>query len=710
MVQRGLMKKLHVAFLWHMHQPYYKDDMQNEYKMPWVFLHAIKDYYELPYYLSKFNSVKATFNLVPSLIEQLEEYAKGFVNDEFLSCVQKETSLLTQNERIFLAETLFFANVKTMIHPFPRYVELYTKKNKYKELPNFASELDNSEIVDLEVLFLLSWCSNALRENSHLVQELIKKGRGFEEADKKALFTELFAFVASIIPFYATLQKEGKIEVATTPFYHPILPLLLDKNAAKEADNNALTPKIFADFKTDAIRHVEMSIAKYESVFGRRPTTFWPAEGSISNKALELLSKSGVRYIGADEDVLFKSIDSRYRFGIYKRYIVGKEDKIGVLFRDKALSDLIGFTYSNKDPKEAVFDFMSRLRELYNLINFEAVIPIILDGENAWEYYENNARDFFELLYAELEKSDWCDTLTFSEVFEKDDIETATIESIKPGSWIYGTFSTWMGHEEKNKAWELLSETKNAFEGAKDSLSEDVLAKARKELMVAEGSDWFWWYGDDHYTPQADEFDELFRKHLLNIYKLIAKEPPVNLFESINKTKAAKIKQKPKNYITPDVDGKMTDFYEWLGAGSIDLDAEFSAMDSSGFHFEKLFWGFDDEKICFAISGKFAELIDKGYDLHIELVGTQSIKITLPFSSKAHRMGCEESGVSGVIESAVGEVFEISLPKSCLECTCDMLLQASFEIQKQGKVIEKAPLYGSLQLEVNEKFLEDWYI
>jgi alpha-amylase/alpha-mannosidase (GH57 family) len=704
------MKKLHLAFLWHMHQPYYKDDMQNEYKMPWVFLHAIKDYYELPYYLSKFESVKATFNLVPSLIEQLEEYEKGYVNDLFLSSVQKDVASLTSAEIVFLAETLFFSNLKTMIHPFPRYMELYTKKSSYKELEKFALDLELSEILDLEVLFLLSWCSNALRENSLLVQELIKKGQRFTQSEKTELFRELFAFVGKVIPFYKQLQNQGKIEVSTTPYFHPILPLLLDKNAAKEADRNAETPKIFADFRSDATLHIETAIAKYESVFGVKPTTFWPSEGSISKEALELLSKLGVKYVGADEDVLFKSLESRYRFDIYKKYSVGNNHKIGVLFRDKSLSDLIGFTYSGKDAKEAVKDFMGRLKELYHSIGFEAVIPIILDGENAWEYYDNNAMDFFEELYRELDKSEWCETHTFSEVFENQNIESAHIDSIKPGSWIYGTFSTWMGHEEKNRAWELLSQTKIAFEEAKSTITPDVLSTAQKELMIAEGSDWFWWYGDDHYTPQADEFDELFRKHLLNIYKLIAVEPPVKLFESINKAKTARIKQKPKNYIMPDIDGKMTDFYEWLGAGSIALDAEFSAMDSSGFHFEKLFWGFDDENIYFAISGKFAELIDNGYDLCIELVGSRAIKVKVPFSSKHHRTDCVETGVKGCIESAVGEVFEIGLPKSCLECGCDMLLQASFEIQKNKKVIEKAPLYGSLQLEVNEKFLEDWYI
>ncbi len=711
MVERGVtMKKIRLAFLWHMHQPYYKDDMQNEYKMPWVFLHAIKDYYELPYYLSKFKSIKATFNLVPSLIEQLEEYEKGFINDSFLSSVKKEVSLLTPKEKLSLCETLFFANLKTMIHPLARYRQLHAKKTSYKDTQSFADSIGSDEILDLEVLFLLSWCSNALRENSTIVQNLIKKAQNFSEFDKAELFAELFAFLGKIIPFYKKLQDEGKIEVATTPFYHPILPLLLDKNAAKEADRNAQTPKIFANFRSDALVHVEMSIAKYEETFGKKPNTFWPSEGSVSKEVLELLSKAGVKYVGADEDVLFKSLESRYRFDIYKRYTVGKENTIGVLFRDKAISDLVGFTYSGKDAKESVADFIGRLKELYHSIGFEAVVPIILDGENAWEYYEHNAKDFFETLYMELEKLDWCETLTFSEVFAAKHIESSRIETIKPGSWIYGTFSTWMGHEEKNRAWELLSETKIAFDEVKGALDAASLKVAQKELMVAEGSDWFWWYGDDHYTPQANEFDELFRKHLLNVFRIIGKAPPARLFESINKTKAPKVKQKPKNYIAPIIDGKMTDFYEWLGAGSVDLDTEFSAMDSSGFHFEKLYWGFDEENIYFAISGKFAELIDSGYDLCVELVSSKAIKIKVPFSSKKYKMDCVEAGIGGYTQSSVGEVFELSLPKSCLECGCDKLLEASFEIQKSGKVIEKAPLYGSLQLEVNEKFLEDWYI
>lgn len=704
-------KKLHLAFLWHMHQPYYKDDTQNEYKMPWVFLHAIKDYYELPNYLAKFDGIKATFNLVPSLLEQLEEYQNGFVNDTFLSILKKDASILTAEEKEYLCDALFFSNLKTMIRPFPRYLELYTKKNSFKEKKEFAASLDESELIDLEVLFLLSWCSNALREESKIVSSLINKAKRYDAYDKDMLLKELFSFVAKIIPFYASLQKQGKIEIATTPFYHPILPLLLDKNAAKEADRNAITPKIFADFGDDATRHVEQAISKYESLFGKKPMTFWPAEGSISNEALSLLSRHGVLYVGADEDVLFKSLESKYRFNIYKKYTVGKEHKIGVLFRDKALSDLIGFAYSGKKPQEAAEDFILRLSEIHNSINFEAVVPIILDGENAWEYYDNNAKEFFQHLYEMIEKTEWCDTMTFSEVFSENTIEAASLESIRPGSWIYGTFSTWMGHEEKNRAWELLSDAKIAFESSKSELSDKEIEAARKELMIAEGSDWFWWYGDDHYTPLASQFDELFRKHLLIVYKIIGKEPPPKLYEAINKTKTTKIRQKPKNYIKPDIDGRITDFYEWLGAGSMDLSAELSTMDSSGFCFEKLYWGFDDENIYFAIVGKFLELIDKGYDLHIELVGTKAVSLTLPFSSKRRVVECVEGEeTKGFIESAVADVFEVSIPKSYLECGCDMLLQASFEIRKNSKIVERAPHYGSFELEVNEKFLEDWYI
>ena len=456
--------------------------------------------------------------------------------------------------------------------------------------------------------------------------------------------------------------------------------------------------------------HVKDAVSYYEGLFGAAPSTFWPAEGSVSVEALRLLSSNGVKHVGADEDVLFKSIEGRLRSNLYKKYYVGDDYKIGVLFRDKGLSDLLGFTYSNKNPKEAAADFISRLSQIKDTLSFNPVVPIILDGENAWEYYDNNAKDFFEALYEEIERADWCETLTFSEVFQKDDVESGYIEHIKPGSWIYGTFSTWMGHEEKNRGWELLSIAKNSYEAKKSMLAEEADKKAKKELMIAEGSDWFWWYGDDHYTPQADEFDELFRKHLINIYKIIGETPPQKMFEPICKVKTGKQRSKPKNYVSPTIDGQISDFYEWLGGGYVDLDADFSVMDSGGFHFEKLFWGFDDENIYFAIKGKFDELIDKGYELSIALTGSADVSFKLEFTRQSKTFSCIQNGTLQRVEWAVGDVFEISVPKGCLACGCDSLLQASFEIQKNSKTIERAPLYGSLGLEVNEKFLEDWYI
>lgn len=703
-------KKLYLAFMWHMHQPYYKDDISGEYKMPWVFLHAIKDYYELVRYIEKFSSIKATFNVVPSLLEQLREYESGFVNDSLLSLIKKHVSVLTVEEKKKLSTMLFYSNPKTMILPLKRYAELYDKKNSFKDSDDFALQISDDEMVDLQVLFLLSWCSNALREKSKIVTSMLSKGRGFGHPDKEDLLDELFGFVKTIIPYYGKMQKEGRIEVSTTPYYHPILPLLLDKNAAKEADRGAVTPKEFADFRSDAAMHVKDAVSYYEGLFGAAPSTFWPAEGSVSVEALRLLSSYGVKHVGADEDVLFKSIEGRLRSNLYKKYYVGDDYKMGVLFRDKGLSDLLGFTYSNKNPKEAAADFISRLSQIKDTLSFNPVVPIILDGENAWEYYDNNAKDFFEALYEEIERADWCETLTFSEVFQKDDVESGYIEHIKPGSWIYGTFSTWMGHEEKNRGWELLSIAKNSYEAKKSMLAEEADKKAKKELMIAEGSDWFWWYGDDHYTPQADEFDELFRKHLINIYKIIGETPPQKMFEPICKVKTGKQRSKPKNYVSPTIDGQISDFYEWLGGGYVDLDADFSVMDSGGFHFEKLFWGFDDENIYFAIKGKFDELIDKGYELSIALTGSADVSFKLEFTRQSKTFSCIQNGTLQRVEWAVGDVFEISVPKGCLACGCDSLLQASFEIQKNSKTIERAPLYGSLGLEVNEKFLEDWYI
>ncbi len=696
-----------------MHQPYYKDDMTGQYSMPWVFLHAIKDYYELPWMVEKYPKIKAVFNLVPSLLIQLREYENYDVNDKFLNGLRKPVASLGNDEKLYLVGNLFHSNLKTMIAPLPKYLELANKRSAFADVTEFAQWLPEQDLLDLEVLFLLSWCGNAIRQKSRLISSLIIKNSGFVEDEKHALLLELFDFVRQIIPYYKSLQEGRQIEIFSTPFYHPILPLLIDKNSAIEALPSVVLPKYMTSFKEEANVHVASTMELCSDVFGVAPKGFWPAEGSVSMDALKMLSKNGVSYCAADEDVIFKKLGDTNRHNIYKKYSLKLEDKdFGIFFRDKQLSDLIGFTYSGWDGAEAAVDFVARLRAIYDDCGFEPVVPIVLDGENAWEFYENNAYGFFAYLYELIGHSDWIECVTGEELFDASGRGSEMkIDNIKAGSWIYGTFSTWIGQNEKNRAWELLSMTKDFATVNMSSLPADVAQIVQKELMIAEGSDWFWWYGDDHYTPLADRFDELFRKHLINVYDIFGETPPQEILQPIISKSKSPYTSKPMSYITPTIDGKISSYFEWMGAGVVELGFEFTAMDSSGFSLKKLLYGFDENYLYFSIFGDFAQLKDSNYDIGIQIVSNSKIHMKVPILSDLsgftrHLANSEEIA----FEAKLGELFEMRIAKAVLDAGGLANIDVVFEVYKNKKLIERAPLYSMLNIEIDGEFSDEWYI
>ncbi|MCD8567092.1 MAG: hypothetical protein LRY50_01565 [Geovibrio sp.] len=276
------MKKLNLAFLWHMHQPFYKDGQDGTYHMPWVFLHAVKDYYEIPAYLKEYKGIRQTFNLVPSLLVQLKDYEDINADDLFFRTMLKKPSELTSEERCGLVPQLFMANFANMIAPFRRYAELYSKNSRSGMFENTERLFSDAEILDLQVLYLLSWTGNFFRREYPLIENLIAKGKGYTQEDKISLMETLCEAVKRIIPLYKELQDAGSIEVSATPFYHPILPLLIDLDSAKEAMPEIPMPAAFGDFGRDPQWHVEAAVKYYEDVFGSRPSGMWPAEGSIS--------------------------------------------------------------------------------------------------------------------------------------------------------------------------------------------------------------------------------------------------------------------------------------------------------------------------------------------------------------------------------------------------------------------------------------------
>lgn len=693
------MKKLRLCFLWHMHQPYYKDDLDGSYQMPWVYLHGLKDYYELPYYHNIYEKLKGTYNLVPSLLIQLKDYEKTDVSDVYIQLMLKEASMLTSEEKELLIPQLFMANYKNMVTPLRRYKELYDRKGDIDIFQTGRLSYSNEELTDMTVLYLISWCGVFTRQQNETVSRLMKKGRNYSHEEKVELIEALADFTSEIVPLYKDLQDRGKIEVSATPFYHPILPLLLDPKSAKEALPQIKMASITTDFSEDAKYHVQSAVDYYEKEFGTKPRGMWPAEGSISEKAAALFASNGIRWIASDEDVLAGSIgmdlrNEENRKTLYKKHIFpSTHGDINIFFRDKELSDLIGFTYSGWDAEKAVDDFMEKMSDIFDRCDFSPIVPVILDGENAWEFYPENAYEFFSLLYKRLEGCNWIETLTMSEACECDTPEHRP-EKIRAGSWIYANFTTWMGHAEKNEGWRLLSDAHKRFLAKKDTL--ENTAQIQKELYIAEGSDWFWWYGDDHFSLQSDTFDKLFRGHLANIYELMGEKVPTDITKPIKKSHKTGMLKKTATLFTPTLDGRVSSFYEWIGAGKFDLKFDAGAMTASGNTLEILYFGYDKENLYLRIDGLFGRLLNLDYELEAEITTDTTRTFTFPI---------KETGE----HSRVGEIFEAEIPLSELGENAEKA-DIIFRLRKGNTVVEVAPLYNTVQIDFQSEFETDWIV
>lgn len=688
-------KQLFLNILWHMHQPYYKDDMKNRYAMPWVFLHGIKDYYDMLWYLDAYPSIKVTFNLVPSLLVQLKDYENPEVNDTLLTMLRKEVHTLSQKEKLALLEMLFFAQKETMIEPIERYAELYRKVESAANIADRIERISNDELLDLEVCFLLAWSGEYLRHNAPVVGALLKKHR-FTQEEKLSLLDELSRFIGKIIPYYRSMQEAGRIEISTTPFYHPIMPLLMDPANARDADPDVLMPSKTLSFAQDAALHVEQAVAYYESLFGVKPRGFWPSEGSVDNDSLGIYMANGITWACSDEAIILKSLKEPKREDIYRRHrIKRKEGELSLAFRDRTLSDAIGFDYSRMDPQAAAEDFIAKLRRIYDGAEASRQVNVILDGENAWEFYCNNARDFFDALYRKMAQSTWITTQTMEEGAKNTHIQETVFDSIRPGSWINANFAIWIGQDEKNRAWELLYKTKEDVDAVRDTLGKETLEAIQKELMIAQGSDWFWWFGDTHYTAQKAEFDKLFRKHLKNIYTLMEREIPAEIQTPVIRYETKGIHILPKNPITVAIDGEKSSFFEWMGAGEFNLEKMGSVMDSSTPHVKKLLYGYDETTLNIALIGDFTNLIGTA-TAAIEVNGKKYAKI--PFataSTEAVNIGCGEAFV------------ELSIPLARLKAK---QVDLKITLARGEEMVQKIPFHSVLHIDTENHYRGHWFI
>jgi alpha-amylase/alpha-mannosidase (GH57 family) len=672
-------KKLYLGFVWHMHQPYYKDDKAGSTFMPWVFLHAIKDYYDIPWYSENYPKIKATYNLVPSLIAQIESYINKSANDTLLQALQYKVEDLDRKHFEHMQGYLFLSNEKNMIHPLARYHDLFLKYKVSNSVENF----DTQEILDAQVLFLLSWCGNYLRQNNTIVKHLLEKQGFYSHEDKLSLIQTLLAFLPQVLMYYKHLQENKKISLSTTPYYHPIMPLLLDTKSAIEAREDVVLPKLNHNFHTIGQQNVLEAIEYHEKIFHTKPTGFWPAEGSVGIDTIKLFCEHNINWFCTDEEILFKTIHDRNKQNIYKNYSITVEGKtIQARFRDHYLSDAIGFEYSQKEPHIAAAEFVKHLQNIYNSCDFSPLVNVILDGENAWEFFPNNAQEFFHALYELLENSSWIQTVTMDEIEKIDQITTIPLSSIASGSWINGNFDIWIGSEEKNEAWELLDLTYEEYLSRKQTLDSSIIPLIEKEVMIALGSDWFWWYGDDHFTVQAKEFDELFRKHLINIFEYMEVQTPARVLTPIIKnTQNNAFHTKPSNYITPYIDGEKSNYFEWLGSGVIDLSKEFSVMDGSKNVIQKILYGYDQDNIYFFFEANF----QKNHTLHLYCNDREII-----IQPKQKELELKISKDSLTIENNTVE-FELKL-------------------YYKEDLVQNFPIYNKFAISLEECELFNWYV
>ena len=544
-----------------MHQPYYEDLATGEHILPWVRLHAIKDYWGMVAMLEEFPAIRATFNLVPSLVRQVQAFAEDRARDRHLALGLKPAAELTPEEARWMVANGFHAPYNRMIGPYPRYAQLHAARLERRPF-------GEDDLRDLQVWHKLAWMDPDLLIGDARLASLIKKDRGFTEGDKTLLRQIELELLSRVVPAYRAASARGQVELSTSPFYHPILPLLCDSDAHQHAHPGAPRPRQRFQRPADARLQIDRAIAFHEATFGSRPSGMWPSEGSVSDEAVALIADAGLAWIATDEDILSRSLRTPMRADLlYRPYRVGDRGPVA-LFRDHAMSDRIGFHYQSWDANAAAADFVAHVRAAGRRFaeaggGEVATVPVILDGENAWEYYEGGGRPFLRALYRALSEAPDIQTVTMAEAASG---AAASLPSIFPGSWINGDFYIWIGHRDDHRAWDQLADARAALDQRAADVSPDARDRAVEELLIAEGSDWFWWYGDDHSSDHDADFDDLFRRHLRNTYAALDLPVPEELFATNISTGAGPDRLEPSGELSITLDGRETSFLEWVGA------------------------------------------------------------------------------------------------------------------------------------------------
>jgi alpha-amylase/alpha-mannosidase (GH57 family) len=711
-------RAVRVAFLWHMHQPPYRDPGTGHPILPWVRLHALKDYLGMLRLLEETPEVHATFNLVPSLLDQIEACARGEAKDGHQELSMKPAAELDEGERAAALRVLCLAH-PNLIAAIPRFAEIVERRGPRTDeasLREAAGRFSVDDLRDLQVVAKLAWFDRGWQASDPVVKELLSKGRSFDEQDKSRLAERESALLQQVIPAYRAAAERGQVELATSPYYHPILPLLCDTRAHHEAHPGAPLPRRYCH-PEDAAEQIQRALDRHESLFGRRPAGVWPSEGSVSEAVVLELARAGVRWTASDESVLERSVerplhrDSRgtaYPLELVYRPWVRRTaaGDIRLLFRDRALSDLIGFSYAGVDPARAAADLLDRFRRVgerwrHAGIEGDPLVGVILDGENAWESFRDGGRTFLGEVYKGIQSDPGLLGVTISEGLAAS--VPREIPRVFAGSWINADFSVWIGHADDRRAWDLLGDTRDALTGAEQDVQRnvrpDALESAREWFRSACASDWCWWYGDDRSSENDLEFDRLFRRYLQAVYAALDQPAPPALDDTLITTRHVGVRQsRPTGAVHPVLDGEVTAPEEWVAAG-VHRTPVTGAMHHASQRLRALRFGVGGERLNVLVEGAIpmSDLLAVA-DVALSFPGPQPLRYRFRRAdSGAVAILRETRSAMGWVPSptaaaaAAGSVLEVGVPLAELQRGPGGALEFRALVLQDGTEVERHP-------------------
>lgn len=729
---------LHVAFVWHMHQPYYLDEDSGEYLLPWVRLHATKDYLHMAEVLEDYPSVHATFNFVPSLLEQLQGYVAGTVFDRAWRVSLREQ--LSPEDKRFVDSLFYSVNRDNFLRSYPRYWQLLRLK---EEARGDLDLLGETYWRDLIAWFNLAWIDPTWIQRDPELRALVAKGAHFTLEDVATILSKQREMMAVTLTTYRRLQRRGQVELTASPYYHPILPLLIDSNCASEPSPWLRLPDERFRQRKDALEQLRLAISYHESVFERPPAGLWPSEGSVSQELIDLLREvPEIRWLATDEAILARSLgrnlerngwgylsDPRFLYQPY--WVRSGGHRAAILFRDHYLSDRIGFTYQGMTGRQAAEDLMFRFVAIHEMVKDDPVpylVPIILDGENCWECYERNGETFLRALYEMLSCERRVRAVTVSE-FLNEFPPRNEIPRLATGSWINGNLETWIGEDTQNRGWEYLARTRRVLAEAESrgEVAQEQLKRARRSMLAAEGSDWFWWYYSHNVSDQDDLFDRLYRHFLGGVYRALGLPRPdwisVPIIDQIPKLAS----RRPTGYVHPPMSPGDLSPGPWAAAGYIEPKGSTGSMQQGSGLLKRLYFGYDEQHLYLRLESHSslrgfgvvvyatrlggasldsAETAIRQEALVQPTTGSPSREMTLrPESQSIELRRWEEGsgwvGVGGDLRAVADEtVIEAAVPLETLGMALGMPMGLSVVVFKDNLVVQRLPESGEVVLEL----------